>query len=215
LYTQLSILSLNSKKQFILILVKLVGPSIIKGISYIFSGSRHTYPSVKQGSYIYNGILLRYTCVLTHKLSQCLIKHYSIKAYERDPRILDYGTRGRKVTNLAHRPLYPWGMGPLNRKLDGSQGQSGRRGEDKFLTPPSFSPVASRSLHLTLHAKYIVCRAWVQRSASAMLFSAAVITESTLASGLAGIKHIRHGIPTPLKTAALILINTQIPVATI
>jgi hypothetical protein len=55
-----------------------------------------------------------------------------------DPRILDLGTSWRWVVSFTHRPLYLRGKSPLyplDRRLDGPQSRSGRRGEDTNLAP--------------------------------------------------------------------------------
>jgi hypothetical protein len=56
------------------------------------------------------------------------------------PRILDVGTRWRWVVSFMPRPLYSQGMRlryPLDRSLGGSQGRSGRGGEEKNSQPPT------------------------------------------------------------------------------
>jgi hypothetical protein len=69
------------------------------------------------------------------------------------PRILDLGTWWRWVVSFTPRPLYrqertPWY--PLDRRLGGSQYQSGRGGEEKNsqllpgIEPPFIQPVAQR-----------------------------------------------------------------------
>jgi hypothetical protein len=68
--------------------------------------------------------------------------------------ILDFGTRWRRIVSFTPRPLCPRGKGPLyslDRRLDGPQSRSGRRGGDKNSWPhpdlnsdPSARPAASR-----------------------------------------------------------------------
>jgi hypothetical protein len=69
------------------------------------------------------------------------------------PRILDLGTRGRRVISFTHQPLYPQGEStwyPLDRRLGGPQSRSGHGGEEKNsqplpgLEPPIIQPVAQR-----------------------------------------------------------------------
>jgi hypothetical protein len=67
------------------------------------------------------------------------------------PRILDLGTRWRSVLSFTPRLFYPQGKipwYPLDRRLGGLQGWSGRGGEEKNsqplpgLEPPIIQPVA-------------------------------------------------------------------------
>jgi hypothetical protein len=51
----------------------------------------------------------------------------------------DLGTRWRRVIDLTLLPLYPQGKSPwypLDRRLGGLQGRSGRCGEEKNSQPP-------------------------------------------------------------------------------
>jgi len=72
------------------------------------------------------------------KLSLFLTEHHAMKTYwesgGRDPRILNVGTRRRKVFSFTSRPPYPRGNNPrypLDRRLDGPQSRSGRGDEKK------------------------------------------------------------------------------------
>jgi len=60
------------------------------------------------------------------------------------PRILDLGTRRRRVASFTIRPLYPQGKGSryqLDRRLDGPQSRSGHGGEEKDShSPPRIEP---------------------------------------------------------------------------
>jgi hypothetical protein len=69
------------------------------------------------------------------------------------PRILDLGTRWKRVVSFTPRPLYPQGNNPwysLDRRLGGLQSRSGRGGEEKNsqllpgLEPPIVQPVTQR-----------------------------------------------------------------------
>jgi hypothetical protein len=67
------------------------------------------------------------------KLSLCLTKHHTLKAYWGSggiaPRILDLGTRWRWVASFTPWPLYPQGKSPwypLDRRLGGPQSHFGR-----------------------------------------------------------------------------------------
>jgi hypothetical protein len=69
------------------------------------------------------------------------------------PRILDLGTRWRRVVSFTHRSLYPQGKSrryPLDKRLGGLQSRSGRSGENKApkplpgLEPPNIQPMAQR-----------------------------------------------------------------------
>jgi hypothetical protein len=69
------------------------------------------------------------------------------------PRILDLGTRRRRVVSFTLRPLYPQGKCPwypLDKRLGGLQSRSGRGGEEKNsqplpgIEPPIIQPVAQR-----------------------------------------------------------------------
>jgi hypothetical protein len=71
-----------------------------------------------------------------------------------DPYFLDLGTSWRWVVSFTLRPLYPWGKSPrypFDSRLGGSQGWSGRRGEEKILDPtvsrPLSRPARSQSLY--------------------------------------------------------------------
>jgi hypothetical protein len=62
------------------------------------------------------------------KLSLCLTKHHAMKTYWESggiaPRVLDFGTRWRRVVNFTPRPLYPHGKSPrypLDRRMGGPQ----------------------------------------------------------------------------------------------
>jgi hypothetical protein len=77
------------------------------------------------------------------KLTLCLTKHHAMKTYWGSggiaPRILDLGTRWRQMVSFTPRPLYPQGKSPsypLDRRLGGPQGRSGRGGEEKNSQPP-------------------------------------------------------------------------------
>jgi hypothetical protein len=72
------------------------------------------------------------------KLSLCLIKHHGMKTYCGSgciaPRILDLGTRWRRVVSFTSRPLYPQRKSPwcpLDTRLGGPQSRSGCGGEAK------------------------------------------------------------------------------------
>jgi hypothetical protein len=83
-------------------------------------------------------------------------KHYAMKAYggvDINPHFLDLGTSWRWVVSFTPRPLYPRGKSPrypLDRRLGGPQGRSGRCGEnscphrDLSSDPSVVQPVASR-----------------------------------------------------------------------
>jgi hypothetical protein len=65
-----------------------------------------------------------------------------------DPHFLDLGTSWRWVVSFTPRPLYPQGNSPrypLDRRLDGPQSWSGRRGEDKILDPTGTRTPTPRS----------------------------------------------------------------------
>jgi hypothetical protein len=65
-----------------------------------------------------------------------------------DPHFLDLGTNWRGVVSFTPRPLYPRGKSllyPLDRRLGGLQGRSGRRGEDKILDPTGTPTPTSQS----------------------------------------------------------------------
>jgi hypothetical protein len=89
-------------------------------------------------------LVIRYiTFKVKVKLSLWLTKHHAMKAYWRSggiaPRILDLGTRWRRVVSFTPRPLYPQGKSPwypLDRRLGGPQSRSGRGGEEKNPQPP-------------------------------------------------------------------------------
>jgi hypothetical protein len=55
-------------------------------------------------------------------------------------------SRPGRFTRGGNSPWYPW-----DRRLDGPQSQSGRRGEEKILDPPGtqLQPAASRILRYT------------------------------------------------------------------
>jgi hypothetical protein len=68
--------------------------------------------------------------------------HHAIKAYWRSgvivPRIVDLGTRWRRVVRFTLRPLYSQGKRswyPLDRRLGMLQSRSGRGGEEKNSQP--------------------------------------------------------------------------------
>jgi hypothetical protein len=88
-----------------------------------------------------------------------LTKHHAMKAYWGSggitPRILDLGTRWRRVVSFMPLPLYLQGKSPwypLERRLDGPQNRSGRGVEEKNsqplpgLEPPIIQLVAQRYL---------------------------------------------------------------------
>jgi hypothetical protein len=73
----------------------------------------------------------------------CLTKHHAMKTYWGSrgiaPRILDLGSRWRRVVSFTPRPLYSQGKSPrypLDRRLGGPQSRSGRGGEEKNSNPP-------------------------------------------------------------------------------
>jgi hypothetical protein len=85
----------------------------------------------------------------------------------RDPRFLDLGTSWKWAVSFTLRSLYP--RYPLDRRLDGSQSQSGRYGEEKMFhltetrtaTPSVVQLVASHytdcaNVALTLHQVSII-----------------------------------------------------------
>jgi hypothetical protein len=80
-----------------------------------------------------------------------------MKAYWRSGgtalRILDFGTRWRRVVSFMPRPLYPQVKRPwyeLNKRLSGPQSRSGRGDEEKTskslpgIQTPVIQPVAQR-----------------------------------------------------------------------
>jgi hypothetical protein len=70
----------------------------------------------------------------TVKLSLCLTNEGVWGTGCIYPNFLDLGTRWRLVVSFTPRPLYPWGKSPwypMDRRLDGTQSLSGRRGEEE------------------------------------------------------------------------------------
>jgi hypothetical protein len=64
-----------------------------------------------------------------------------------DPHCLDLGTSWRWVVTFMNRPLYHCGKNPrypLDRRLDGPQSRSGRRGEEKILDRNGTRTLTSR-----------------------------------------------------------------------
>jgi hypothetical protein len=77
------------------------------------------------------------------KLSLCLTKHHATKTCWESgcmaPRILDLGTRWRRVVSFTSQPLYPQGKSPwypLVRRLGGPQNRFGHGGGEKNSHPP-------------------------------------------------------------------------------
>jgi hypothetical protein len=111
------------------------------------------------------------------KLSLCLTKHHAMKSYWGSggiaPRILDLGTRWRRVVSFTPWPLYPQGNShwdPLDRRLGGPQSRSGHGGEEKNSQPrrelnprnPFVQPIAQRYTNWTITAllvMYLLC--WI------------------------------------------------------
>jgi hypothetical protein len=84
-----------------------------------------------------------------------------------DPYYLDLGNRWRRVVSFTPRPLYPRGENPrypLDRRLGGPQGRSGRHGEVKIIVPTgtrirSLGRLAcSQSLYRLHYPGFWLCR---------------------------------------------------------
>jgi hypothetical protein len=85
-----------------------------------------------------------------------LTEYHAIKAYWESggiaPRIIDLGTRWRRVVSFTPRPLYPQGKSPwypLDRRMGGSQSRSGRGGEETGSQP--LSGLESPIIQLVAH----------------------------------------------------------------
>jgi hypothetical protein len=75
------------------------------------------------------------------------------------PRILDLGTRLRRLVSFRSRPLYPYGKSPsypLDRRLGGPQGRSGSGGEEKdSQSLPGLEPPTIQHIYIIyLHRQY-------------------------------------------------------------
>jgi hypothetical protein len=68
------------------------------------------------------------------------------------PRILDLGTRWRRVVSFTPRPLYLQGKSPwysLDRRLGGPQSRSERGGDEKNSQPlPGLDPLINQPVDL-------------------------------------------------------------------
>jgi hypothetical protein len=65
-----------------------------------------------------------------------------------DPHFLDFGSSWRQVVSFTPRPLYPEGKShlyPSYRRLGGPQSRSGRRREEKILSPTGIRTLTPRS----------------------------------------------------------------------
>jgi hypothetical protein len=87
--------------------------------------------------------------VMVKVASLCLTNHEGVWGSGCiDPHFLDLGTNWCWVVSFTPRPLYPRGKSPrypLDRRLNGPQSRSGRRGEEKIL---SKAPYLQQTLNL-------------------------------------------------------------------
>jgi hypothetical protein len=86
------------------------------------------------------------------KLSLDLAKHHTMKTYWGNggtaARIINLGTRCRRVVSFTPRPLYPLGKElrySLDRRLGGTQSRSGRGGEEKKIPSLLLTGIEPRS----------------------------------------------------------------------